>query len=82
MDEESFVTRRHKVAGFLVRAVANGWHSSLALESSPHSIIDALWFPPAWVHAFEPIALMPVEALGAFLDDLDMLLCGRHQTRP
>ena len=40
-------------------------HSSLPLEPSPHTIVNTLWFPPAWVNAFVSIALVAVEALCA-----------------
>ena len=42
------------------------WHSSLALEPPPYSIVDTLGFPPAWVNAHEPVALVTVEALCAW----------------
>lgn len=41
------------------------WHSSLALETSPHSIIDAFGLSPARVHTLEPITLVSVKVLVA-----------------
>jgi hypothetical protein len=38
------------------------WHSRLALESPSHSVVNALGLSPAWVNAFEAIALVPVKA--------------------
>lgn len=68
----------HKVTGLLVGAITNLWHSSLALESPSHSVVDTLGFPPAWVNTFESVALMAVEALSVLLDDWNVLLCGNH----
>ena len=45
------------------------WHSSLALESPPHSIVDTLGFPPARVNTFESVALMAVEALNVWTQE-------------
>ena len=49
------------------KASTYGWHGSLALKPSPHSIVDTLRLPPARVYTFEPVALMPVEVLGAYV---------------
>lgn len=54
----------HEVTGFLVGTITDLWHSSLALESPPHSVVDTLGFPPTRVNTFESVALMAVEALG------------------
>lgn len=54
------------------------WHSGSAAETSPDSIVDTLWLPPAWVDALEAVRLMAVEALGVLLDDRDVLLCLGH----
>lgn len=53
-------------------------HSSLALETSPHTVVDTLWLSPAGVHAHEPVALVAVEVRSALLHDRDVLLCGDH----
>ena len=50
------------------------WHRRLALEPSPHSVVDSLGFSPAWVHAHEPVGLMAVEARSVLLDDRNMFL--------
>lgn len=41
------------------------WHSSLSLEPSSDTIVDALWLPPARVDAHEAVTLVAAEALRA-----------------
>ena len=53
------------------------WHSSLALESPSHSVVDTLGFPPAWVNTFESVALMAVEALSVWIQE-SMSACMRN----
>ena len=54
------------------------WHSSLSLESPPHSVVNALRLPPAGVDAFEAVGLVAVEGRRVLLDDRDVLLCRDH----
>ena len=53
------------------------WHSSLALESPSHSVVDTLGFPPAWVNTFESVTLMAVEALSVWIQE-SMSACMRN----
>jgi len=53
-------------------------HNSLALEASPHAVVDTLGLPPALTNAVEAVTLVTLELLGVLLDDRDMLLCGNH----
>lgn len=53
-------------------------HNSLALEASPHAVVDTLGLPPALANAVEAVTLVTLELRSALLDDRDMLLCGNH----
>lgn len=53
-------------------------HNSLALEASPHAVVDTLGLPPALANAVEAVTLVTLELRSALLDDRDMLLCGDH----
>jgi hypothetical protein len=53
-------------------------HNSLALEASPHAVVDTLGLPPALADAVEAVTLVTLELRSALLDDRDMLLCGNH----
>ena len=62
----SLLARTHS---FLLKEVSENqtyrWHHSLALEPSPHSVVDTLWFAPIRGDAHEAVTLMAVEALRA-----------------
>lgn len=53
-------------------------HNSLALEASPHAVVDTLGLPPALANTVEAVTLVTLELRSALLDDRDMLLCGNH----
>jgi hypothetical protein len=53
-------------------------HNSLALEASPHAVVDSLGLPPGLANAVEAVTLVTLELRSALLDDRDMLLCGNH----
>ena len=53
-------------------------HNSLALEASPHAVVNTLGLPPALANAVEAVTLVTLELRSALLDDRDMLLCGNH----
>jgi len=77
-DEEGFVARGHHVARPLVRSESDRWHDHVALEPPAHSVVNTLGLSPAWGHTFESVALMPIKALGALLDNGNMLLRRDH----
>jgi len=78
VNKEGLVARRHHMSSLLIAAIANRWHSSLALEASTDTIVDALWLAPCGRYTLEEVGLMSVEALRALLDDRNMLLSGDH----
>lgn len=78
VNEEGLVAGGHHVTSLLVGAETDRGHGHAASESSSDSVVDTLRLTPAGGEAFEPIALVSVEALGSLLDDRDMLLCGNH----
>jgi len=47
-------------------------HRRLALEASPHTVVNSFWLPPALADAHETVALMALEARSAcsMLDSL------------
>jgi len=78
VDEEGLVAGWRQMAGFLVGAISNLWHSSLTLEPSANTIINTLWLSPTGVDTFETIALMAIEPFPVLLDDRNVFLCRNH----
>jgi len=78
LDEECLVSRRHHVAGLLVRSKTDRGHDGLSLEASSNSVIDTLGFPPCRLDRLVAVALVAIEPLGPLLDNRDMLSGGGH----
>lgn len=62
------------VLGLLVAPITNVGHQDLALESSPHPVVNTSGFPPVSLNFDISVRLVPDELLGPLLDDL-----GLHQ---
>jgi len=78
VDEEGLVAGGHHISSLLVAAIANRWHSSLALEAPTDTVVDALGLTPCGRNTLEEVGLMSVEAFGALLDDRNVFLSGGH----
>lgn len=74
VDQKLPEAARQHVLGFLVTPVTNVGHQDLALESSPHPVVDASGFPPVSLNFHISVRLVPDELLGPLFDDL-----GLHQ---
>lgn len=74
VDQKLPEAARQHVLGFLVTPVTNVGHQDLALESSPHPVVDASGFPPVSLNFHISVRLVPDEFLGPLFDDL-----GLHQ---
>ena len=66
---DKFADSSKPFAALVEDATTYRWHSSLAFESPPYSIVDTLRLPPAWVDAHESVALVTVKALRAYIRD-------------
>ncbi len=49
VDDKLLQTIRHHMSGSLVAAIPNIGHQVLPLESSSNSVVNTLWFPPAFL---------------------------------
>ena len=59
----------HHVSGLRIASISNTGHKILSLESSSHSAVNTLGFPPAWPYFVKSFRLMTNELLGSLLDD-------------
>ena len=39
-----------QVSGLSVGTIANAWHQIKTLEPTTHTVINTLWFAPAWLY--------------------------------
>lgn len=56
--------------GFLVAAIANVGHQHLALEPTPHTVVNTTWLTPTPLDFDISIGLVPDELFGPLLDYL------------
>jgi len=59
------------MASLFVATITDLGHRCLALEATPHPVIDTFGFSPCLFYAMVAVGLMALEFCGAFLDDLD-----------
>jgi len=59
------------MASLFVAAITDLGHGRLALEATPHSVIDTLGFSPSLFYAMVAVRLVAFEFCGALFDDLD-----------
>lgn len=74
VDQELPEAAGQHVLGLLVAPVANVGHQDLALESSPHPVVNTSGFPPVTLNLDIAVRLVADELLGPLFDDL-----GLHQ---